>query len=104
MAPNVENDPSGTDQKTLHVWSKPMQPSDEATTAGDDKADTRPTISNAMGMIKSDDFANVHNTPCARQGFLTGIASAAGLGGLKFVVGGMAKARLSAHASWLINV
>lgn len=39
-------------------------------------------------MIKKDDFTNVANTPCARQGFLTGIASGAGVGGLKFVING----------------
>lgn len=72
-------------EKTLHVWSKPI---DEAGSPTVQNPNERPTISGAVAMIKADDFTNVANTPCARQGFLTGIASGAGLGGLNFVVRG----------------
>lgn len=74
--------------KTLHVWSKPIEQNEAAIENGAQKPNDRPTISEAVGMIKKDDFTNLPNTPCARQGFLTGIASGAGLGGLKFVVQG----------------
>lgn len=47
-----------------------------------------PSITEAVKSIKSDDFLNVVQTPCARDGFLTGIASGAGVGGLRYVMRG----------------
>lgn len=89
MAPNIEDAQQDPNQKTLHVWSKPVEQSDDSQAQGADKnPNTRPTITDAVGMIKTEDFANVHNTPCARQGFLTGIAAGAGVGGLRFVLKG----------------
>lgn len=90
MAPNIENAQPDPNQKTLHVWSKQIEQSEQPDTQGNDKNTNngRPTISDAVGMIKTEDFANVHNTPCARQGFLTGIATGAGFGGLRFVLKG----------------
>lgn len=90
MAPNVENAQPGATQKTLHVWSKPIEQPDESQSLGGDKTtnNARPTIADAVGMIKTEDFTNVHNTPCARQGFLAGIAAGAGVGGLRFVLRG----------------
>ncbi|KID98167.1 Cytochrome oxidase biogenesis protein, Cox20 subunit, partial [Metarhizium majus ARSEF 297] len=92
MAPNVENAQPGATQKTLHVWSKPIEQPDESQSLGGDKTtnNARPTIADAVGMIKTEDFTNVHNTPCARQGFLAGIAAGAGVGGLRFVLKGNA--------------
>ncbi|KAL0939730.1 uncharacterized protein CTRU02_206339 [Colletotrichum truncatum] len=46
------------------------------------------TISEAVKTIKSEDFLNVAQTPCARGGFLTGIATGAGVGGLRYVFRG----------------
>lgn len=90
MAPNVENAQPGANQKTLHVWSKPIEQPDESQSLGGDKTtnNARPTITDAVGMIRTEDFTNVHNTPCARQGFLAGIAAGAGVGGLRFVLRG----------------
>ena len=95
MAPNSENEPPNPSQKTLHVWSKPVEQQDKAQSLpgqeqqdGSGTPNARPTISDAVSMIKTEDFATVATTPCARQGFLTGIASGAGLGGLKFVLQG----------------
>ncbi|OAQ66422.1 hypothetical protein VFPPC_14334 [Pochonia chlamydosporia 170] len=92
MAPNIENAQPDPNQKTLHVWSKPIEQLEQPDNQGNDKNTNngRPTISDAVGMIKTEDFANVHNTPCARQGFLTGIATGAGFGGLRFVLKGNA--------------
>lgn len=47
-----------------------------------------PSITEAVKTIKSDDFLSVTQTPCARNGFLTGIASGAGIGGLRYVMRG----------------
>ncbi|KAF6828577.1 mitochondrial cytochrome c oxidase protein 20-like protein [Colletotrichum plurivorum] len=44
-----------------------------------------PSISEAVKTIKTEDFLTVSQTPCARDGFLAGIASGAGLGALKYV-------------------
>lgn len=84
MASNPGNgNPSGgpqPNQKTLNVWSKPIQEKDAA--------GAQPTISEAVGMIKPEDFTNVASTPCARNGLLTGIGTGFGAGGLRFVLGG----------------
>jgi cytochrome c oxidase assembly protein subunit 20 len=91
MASNPQEGQPQPGEKTLHVWSKPVEQNGAAATNGENGAtstNTRPTISEAVSMIKKDDFANVANTPCARQGFITGIASGAGIGGLRFVLKG----------------
>ncbi|KAH7155140.1 hypothetical protein B0J13DRAFT_604186 [Dactylonectria estremocensis] len=108
MAPNQEDGPpepqsqlqpqSQPGDKTLHVWSKPIEDG-SATVNGAANPNSRPTITEAMGMIKKDDFLTVANSPCARQGFITGIASGAGLGGLKFVVQGNA----TKAANWAVG-
>ncbi|KAK2595557.1 hypothetical protein QQS21_006731 [Conoideocrella luteorostrata] len=92
MAPNIEDARQSQDpnHKTLHVWSKPIDQPDEQGQPTDKRSNAAPTISKAVGMIKKDDFTNIHNTPCARQGFLAGIAAGAGVGGLKFVLRGNA--------------
>ncbi|QPG93637.1 hypothetical protein C2857_001327 [Epichloe festucae Fl1] len=90
MAPNIEDTQQTQNQKTLHVWSKPIEESSDEVRSTATNPNGRPTVSEAVGMIKTDDFVNVHNTPCARQGFLTGIAAGAGVGGLKFVLRGNA--------------
>lgn len=92
MASNPENGPSSPgfkghdpNQKTLNVWSKPLGGKD-----GEEAVNTnqRPSISDAVSMIKSEDFTKVAETPCARTGFLTGIGAGFGAGGLRFVIGG----------------
>lgn len=98
MAPNSDNSDNGQpgpNQKTLHVWSKPIEQNDQVPGSPDvgsrpdgSKTDTKSPISQAISMIKAEDFTNVAGTPCARQGFITGIASGAGIGGLKFVLRG----------------
>ncbi|TEA18391.1 Cytochrome c oxidase assembly protein COX20 [Colletotrichum sidae] len=46
------------------------------------------SIGEAVKSIKSEDFLNITQTPCARGGFISGIASGAGVGGLRFVFRG----------------
>lgn len=48
----------------------------------------RATIGQAVSTIKPEDFLRVHETPCARQGILSFIMGGAGVGGLKYVLGG----------------
>lgn len=89
MASNPGDGQPQSGQKTLHVWSKPIEEGEDGA-KGDatTPSNGRPTISDAVGMIKKEDFTNIQNTPCARQGLLTGIATGAGVGGLRFVVKG----------------
>ncbi|KAG5980891.1 hypothetical protein E4U55_003532 [Claviceps digitariae] len=86
MAPTIEDEhqTQAADDKTLHVWS-----TDGAQSTATN-LNARPTISEAVGMIKSEDFTNVHKKPCTRQGFMTGIAAGAGIGGLNFILRGNA--------------
>ncbi|KAK1776659.1 hypothetical protein QBC45DRAFT_212314 [Copromyces sp. CBS 386.78] len=44
-------------------------------------------ISDAISSIKPQDFLSVHETPCARQGFMTGIGSGASIGVLRWIMG-----------------
>ena len=72
--------PQAPNTQPLNVWSKPI--------SEQDAAGAQPTISEAVSMIKPEDFTNVANTPCARNSLLTGIGAGFGLGGLRFVLGG----------------
>ena len=75
--PGAPQDPN---HKTVNVWSKPI--------TEQDATGSQPTISEAVSTIKPEDFANIGNTPCARNSLLTGIGAGFGLGGLRFVLGG----------------
>jgi hypothetical protein len=74
--------PDAAGQKTVNVWAKPVDEQDAT------NPNRHPSISEAVSTIKPEDFANIASTPCARNGFLTGIASGFGLGGLKFILSG----------------
>lgn len=77
--------PQEPKDKTLNVWSKPID--QNATTSAP------PTISDAVSMIKPEDFTKIAETPCARNGFLMGIASGFGVGGLRFILTGLSTFR-----------
>lgn len=47
----------------------------------------RPTISEAAQTIKRDDWTKIHMIPCAREGFMTGIAAGFLVGGGRYVAG-----------------
>lgn len=96
MVPRPDGEAPVPHPKTVHLWSKPIDAADEpsATTSPDGLSDGpkhpnyRPSFSEAVATIKKEDFASVATAPCARQGFLTGIAAGAGFGGLKFILKG----------------
>ncbi|KAK3391328.1 hypothetical protein B0T20DRAFT_423411 [Sordaria brevicollis] len=48
---------------------------------------TRVSLTEVVNTIKPEDFLSVHETPCARQGFMTGIGSGAGIGVLRWIMG-----------------
>ncbi|KAJ4163725.1 hypothetical protein LMH87_005433 [Akanthomyces muscarius] len=80
------------------AWSTPLSPADNP----DDKSSSkqRPTITNVVASIKTEDFANVANAPCARNGFMTGIVTGAAAGGLKLVV----RANWVGAANWAVGM
>ncbi|KAK0609918.1 hypothetical protein B0T17DRAFT_501136, partial [Bombardia bombarda] len=45
------------------------------------------SLTEVVQTIKPADFLTVHQTPCARQGFLTGIGGGAAVGALRWVMG-----------------
>lgn len=58
----------------------------------------RATIGQAVTTIKPDDFLRVHETPCGREGMLALIVGGAGVGGLRYVLGGKRSQFCHAHA------
>ncbi|KAI1489937.1 hypothetical protein F5X96DRAFT_582211 [Biscogniauxia mediterranea] len=72
--------------------------------AGPRKPHARPTFTEGIQSIKSDDFLAVHKMPCAREGFLTGIGAGAVIGAGRFVLGaGIPKAANWAFGSFLLG-
>ncbi|GAP84997.1 putative mitochondrial cytochrome c oxidase protein 20-like protein [Rosellinia necatrix] len=65
-------------------------------TEGQPSKTSKPTFKEGMQSIKSDDFLKVHQIPCAREGFMTGIGAGAVVGVGRFVAG----ARAPKAANW----
>ncbi|KAJ1325888.1 cytochrome c oxidase assembly protein subunit 20 [Microdochium nivale] len=55
-----------------------------------------PSFTEGVQSIKSDDFFRIHKIPCARSGFMTGIAAGAVVGMGRFVFG----ARIGRATNW----
>jgi cytochrome c oxidase assembly protein subunit 20 len=85
-----------------HGATKPTPPTPtaaEAESARTALSARQPTISDAWASVKAGDFLSVHQAPCSRDGFLTGIGSGAAVGALRFVLGsGVPKA-----ANWAVG-
>ena len=64
----------------------------------------RATIGEAAKMIKAEDLLKVHQAPCSREGFLTGIGSGAAVGFLRYIAGGECPLLLSKRILWVKNV
>ncbi|KAI9147723.1 Cytochrome c oxidase protein 20 [Paramyrothecium foliicola] len=99
MAGNAQDGQPGPNEKTLHVWGKPLEHQAVPEGSAPVTPPARATLSETMSSITKDDFLNVPNTPCSREGLLTGIATGAGVGGLKFVIHGKAKSA----ANWAVG-
>jgi cytochrome c oxidase assembly protein subunit 20 len=99
MAGNSQDGQPGPNEKTLHVWGKPLE--HESITDGSAPLvpTNRPSLSEVVSSLGKDDFMNVPNKPCSREGLMTGIATGAGIGGLRFVVNGKAKSA----ANWAVG-
>ncbi|KAI8633528.1 hypothetical protein F5Y19DRAFT_244860 [Xylariaceae sp. FL1651] len=51
---------------------------------------SRPTFREGIKSIKTDDFLRIHQIPCAREGFMTGIGAGAAVGMGRYFVGATA--------------
>ncbi|KAG8162812.1 hypothetical protein KVR01_007290 [Diaporthe batatas] len=59
----------------------------------------RATVGEAFKTIKSDDILKVHQAPCSRDGFITGIGSGAAVGFLRYIIG----APVPKSANWAVG-
>ncbi|KAJ9156742.1 hypothetical protein NKR19_g4216 [Coniochaeta hoffmannii] len=97
MAPPNPLPPSSP--QTQSLLQAPTPTTAEAEAARKSLATPPPTIAAAWASVKAGDFLSVHQAPCSRDGFLTGIGSGAAVGALRFVLGsGVPKA-----ANWAVG-
>lgn len=89
------NDTNGS---TMATWSNPdtrrpqdLQQQSGPGRGGDNRQpqSKREMVWEAVRTIKPRDFLELHKTPCAREGWLTGIGMGAAAGALRFILGGM---------------
>ncbi|ROW07252.1 hypothetical protein VMCG_03804 [Cytospora schulzeri] len=59
----------------------------------------RATVGEAAKMIKPEDLLKVHQAPCSREGFLTGIGSGAAVGFIRYIAG----APIPKSANWAVG-
>lgn len=59
----------------------------------------RATVGEAFKTIKGDDLLKVHQAPCSRDGFITGIGSGAAVGFLRYIIG----APVPKSANWAVG-
>ncbi len=57
-----------------------------------------PSIKEGWETISKDDFFKVHQAPCSREGFLTGIGGGAAIGALRYIIG----APIPKAANWAV--
>jgi cytochrome c oxidase assembly protein subunit 20 len=104
--PRLRGPPPGATEPPEHVkkpqiyeifhGSKPQDQAEDSQTpprpgpgtGPTEKPQKPPTVVDAVKSIKPGDFFTVHQTPCARQGFMTGIGAGALIGALRFMIGG----------------
>ncbi|KAK1753158.1 hypothetical protein QBC47DRAFT_387894 [Echria macrotheca] len=92
--------PSDTTRSWLTTPQPPSTPPSPSTPPADDQPPApnppspettykpaRATIGEVVGTIKPADFLKVHETPCSKQGFLTGIGTGAAVGVLRWILG-----------------
>lgn len=98
--PKLRGPPPGATEPPDHVkephiyeiFHSPATPDGTPPAAGiDGQLDrlSRPTFKDGVQSIKSDDWTKIHQIPCAREGFMTGIGAGTAVGMGRYVVGGM---------------
>ncbi|KFA62029.1 hypothetical protein S40285_02150 [Stachybotrys chlorohalonatus IBT 40285] len=97
MAPSDQSGPAAPNSERI-LYSRPIdqtQPSSAVAPPPPGKT----SVQQVLSEIKPDDFAKIGSTPCAGQGFLSGIGAGAGLGGLRFIQ----KGSLKGSANWAVG-
>ncbi|KAK6834778.1 ribosomal protein YmL8 [Apiospora arundinis] len=112
--PAVRNPPPGATAPPDHVnqpqvyeifhGSKPEDRDGSISTTGSNAAtpqaqeggNKRPTVSEGFKTIKKDDWFRIHQIPCAREGFMTGIVTGFVTGSGRLIAGG----KLSKSLNW----
>lgn len=98
--PKLRGPPPGATEPPDHVkqpqiyeiFHSPATPESGHPTSpseGQPSRPSRPTLRDGVQSIKYEDFFKVHQIPCARDGFLTGIGTGAAVGVVRYTVGGM---------------
>ncbi|KAI1186777.1 hypothetical protein F5B17DRAFT_347908 [Nemania serpens] len=105
--PKLRGPPPGATEPPDHVkephiyeiFHSPATPDGTPPAAGiDGQLDrlSRPTFKDGVQSIKSDDWTKIHQIPCAREGFMTGIGAGTAVGMGRYVVG----AKVPKAANW----
>ncbi|KAL8951882.1 MAG: hypothetical protein Q9222_002157 [Ikaeria aurantiellina] len=95
---------AGSEEKTYDTFSYPAtrENANSLPGANNTSAGGKPTqagIVDALKMIRLSDFKEVHKKPCTREGFLTGIGAAFGVGGIRAILG----APVFTACSWAVG-
>ncbi|KAM7186832.1 putative mitochondrial cytochrome c oxidase protein 20-like protein [Rhypophila sp. PSN 637] len=88
--PPSDPSPGGQPEDPSKTWlsassSSQSQSQSDQNAAQGQQPKKRSTLSDLE--IKPKDFLTVHQAPCARQGFMTGIAGGVGMLGIRFIAG-----------------
>ncbi|KAK6357298.1 hypothetical protein TWF718_001615 [Orbilia javanica] len=77
-----------------------LPPLPDPSTVGQIPPRQKASFSDAIKSINWDSLSNIHKTPCARQTFLTGIATGFAFGGVKLVL----RAPLYSACNWAVGM
>ncbi|KAI1259618.1 hypothetical protein F5Y18DRAFT_433082 [Xylariaceae sp. FL1019] len=91
--PPVRGPPPGATEVPDHVKKPQIYEVFNAPTPSEtqtQKPEPRPTMKDAFDSIKTDEFLTIHQLPCAREGFMTGIGAGVAVGAGRYFVGGKA--------------
>jgi cytochrome c oxidase assembly protein subunit 20 len=94
--PTTSSTADGTQEKTPEPVDFPANFSEQG-------PNNRVSIKDAVRTIKKEDFLNIGQIPCGRQGFMTGIASGAAIGGVRWVLMGKWRIRIRFQALTLVG-
>ena len=82
--------PSPEDPSKAWFTKTPTEPPASTSESPSDttpQSSKRPSITDAAQIIKPADFLTVHQAPCARQGFMSGIGGGVAVMGLRWTIG-----------------
>ncbi|KAL0468332.1 cytochrome oxidase biogenesis protein, Cox20 subunit [Neurospora intermedia] len=84
---DLQQPPQSNTTTTPQVVPGQQQPQQQQKPKPTTHSSNRISLSEVASTISPSDFLSVHETPCARQGFMTGIGAGAGIGVLRWIMG-----------------